>query len=86
MCRCVNKRVKVIMSFMLDIEIIILKFINFMKFLILLIFLEFNCDEFKVEKVFKFLMNVNFLLKEVYIDFYKKNFKIFGQKIKYNIL
>lgn len=86
MCRCVNKRVKVIMSFMLDIEIIILKFIDFMKFLILLIFLEFNCDEFKVEKVFKFLMNVNFLLKEVYIDFYKKNFKIFGQKIKYNIL
>lgn len=86
MCRCVNKRVKVIMSFMLDIEIIILKFIGFMKFLILLIFLEFNCDEFKVEKVFKFLMNVNFLLKEVYIDFYKKNFKIFGQKIKYNIL
>lgn len=78
MCRCVNKRVKVIMSFMLDIEIIILKFIDFMKFLILLIFLEFNCDEFKVEKVFKFLMNVNFLLKEVYIDFYKKNFKIFG--------
>lgn len=74
------------MSFMLDIEIIILKFIDFMKFLILLIFLEFNCDEFKVEKVFKFLMNVNFLLKEVYIDFYKKNFKIFGQKIKYNIL
>lgn len=71
---------------MLDIEIIILKFIDFMKFLILLIFLEFNCDEFKVEKVFKFLMNVNFLLKEVYIDFYKKNFKIFGQKIKYNIL
>lgn len=71
---------------MLDIEIIILKFIFFMKFLILLIFLEFNCDEFKVEKVFKFLMNVNFLLKEVYIDFYKKNFKIFGQKIKYNIL
>lgn len=86
MCRCVNKRVKVIMSFMLDIEIIILKFIDFMKFLILLIFLEFNCDEFKVEKVFKFLMNVNFLLKEVYIDFYKKNFKIFGQKIKYKIL
>lgn len=86
MCRCVNKRVKVIMSFMLDIEIIILKFIDFMKFLILLIFLEFNCDEFKVEKVFKFSMNVNFLLKEVYIDFYKKNFKIFGQKIKYNIL
>lgn len=86
MCRCVNKRVKVIMSFMLDIEIIILKFIDFMKFLILLIFLEFNCDDFKVEKVFKFLMNVNFLLKEVYIDFYKKNFKIFGQKIKYNIL
>lgn len=86
MCRCVNKRVKVIMSFMLDIEIIILKFIDFMKFLILLIFLEFNCDEFKVEKVFKFLMNVNFLLKEVYIDFYNKNFKIFGQKIKYNIL
>lgn len=86
MCRCVNKRIKVIMSFMLDIEIIILKFIDFMKFLILLIFLEFNCDEFKVEKVFKFLMNVNFLLKEVYIDFYKKNFKIFGQKIKYNIL
>lgn len=86
MCRCVNKRVKVIMSFMLDIEIIILKFIDFMKFLILLIFLEFNCDEFKVEKVFKFLMNVNFLLKEVCIDFYKKNFKIFGQKIKYNIL
>lgn len=86
MCRCVNKRVKVIMSFMLDIEIIILKFIDFMKFLILLIFLEFNCDEFKVEKVFKFLMNVNFLLKEVYIDFYKKNFKIFGQKIKYYIL
>lgn len=86
MCRCVNKRVKVIMSFMLDIEIIILKFIDFMKFLILLIFLEFNCDEFKVEKVFKFLMNVNFLLKEVYIDFYKKNFNIFGQKIKYNIL
>lgn len=86
MCRCVYKRVKVIMSFMLDIEIIILKFIDFMKFLILLIFLEFNCDEFKVEKVFKFLMNVNFLLKEVYIDFYKKNFKIFGQKIKYNIL
>lgn len=86
MCRCVNKRVKVIMSFMLDIEIFILKFIDFMKFLILLIFLEFNCDEFKVEKVFKFLMNVNFLLKEVYIDFYKKNFKIFGQKIKYNIL
>lgn len=74
------------MSFILDIEIIILKFIDFMKFLILLIFLEFNCDEFKVEKVFKFLMNVNFLLKEVYIDFYKKNFKIFGQKIKYNIL
>lgn len=74
------------MSFLLDIEIIILKFIDFMKFLILLIFLEFNCDEFKVEKVFKFLMNVNFLLKEVYIDFYKKNFKIFGQKIKYNIL
>lgn len=71
---------------MLDIEIIILKFIDFMKFLILLIFLEFNCDDFKVEKVFKFLMNVNFLLKEVYIDFYKKNFKIFGQKIKYNIL
>lgn len=71
---------------MLDIEIIILKFIDFMKFLILLIFLEFNCDEFKFEKVFKFLMNVNFLLKEVYIDFYKKNFKIFGQKIKYNIL
>lgn len=71
---------------MLDIEIIILKLIDFMKFLILLIFLEFNCDEFKVEKVFKFLMNVNFLLKEVYIDFYKKNFKIFGQKIKYNIL
>lgn len=86
MCRCVNKRIKVIMSFLLDIEIIILKFIDFMKFLILLIFLEFNCDEFKVEKVFKFLMNVNFLLKEVYIDFYKKNFKIFGQKIKYNIL
>lgn len=71
---------------MLDIEIIILKFIDFMKFLILLIFLEFNCDGFKVEKVFKFLMNVNFLLKEVYIDFYKKNLKIFGQKIKYNIL
>lgn len=71
---------------MLDIEIFILKFIDFMKFLILLIFFEFNCDEFKVEKVFKFLMNVDFLLKEVYIDFYKKNFKIFGQKIKYNIL
>lgn len=84
MCRCVNKRVKVTTSSMLDIETTTSKPIDPTKPPILPILSEFNRDELKVEKVSKPPTNVNFLSKEAYIDLYKKNPKIFGQKIKYN--
>lgn len=84
MCRCVNKRVKVTTSSMLDIETTTSKPIDPTKPPILPILSEFNRDELKVEKVSKPPTNVNFLSKQAYIDLYKKNPKIFGQKIKYN--
>lgn len=84
MCRCVNKRVQVTTSSVLDIETTTSKPIDPTKPPILPILSEFNRDELKVEKVSKPPTNVNFLSKEAYLDLYKKNPKIFGQKIKYN--
>lgn len=85
MCRCVNKRVKPTTSsvFITTTSTTTPQPYDATKPPTLPILSEFTRQKTLKEKISKQPTNVNFLSKKVYMDLYKQNPEIFGQKIKY---
>ncbi|XP_061196620.1 uncharacterized protein LOC133204893 [Saccostrea echinata] len=84
MCRCMNKRVRATTSSMLTTTAATTELpFSSTKKPTLPFLSEFNQKDPIKEKISKQHGNVNFLSKEAYMDLYKQNPRIFGQKIKY---